>query len=226
MPVKKTTKAGSASKSETEKPVKKAAGAKPSKPAKAPEKTNKPAKPEKPAKPAKSSKSRSASRSVKPSAVLNNSPQRQVSGYDEKLTNNGPIPVAELRKLKTGLTKKDLEYYKKMLLEKRAELLGDVGSLEEETREHSAGNSSSMPDHMADAGTDSFEHEATLSLMEKERKLLAEIDGALLRIKEGIYGICLETGQPIGRERLEFKPWARYCIAVARELEKKGLINN
>jgi DnaK suppressor protein len=220
MPVKKTSKASTSAKSESEKSVKKSVSTKTS--VKTPKAEGKPAKVAKEGKPSK----KSAGKTVKPHLVLNNDPKRQMSGYDEILTNNGPIPVAELRKIKTGLTKKEIDGFKKDLLERRAELLGDVSSLEAETKDHSSGSNSSMPDDMADAGNDSFEHEATLGLMEKERKLLHEIEGALIRIDEGIYGVCLETGKPIGKLRLEYKPWARYCIEVARELEKKGLINN
>jgi DnaK suppressor protein len=221
MPVKKTSKSVTSAKSESDKGVKKSAGVKSSaKSAKgADDKSVKPAKP-------KTTRKSGAGKSVKPHLVLNNDPKRQVSGYDEILTNNGPIPVAELRKAKTGLTKKEIDLFKKDLLQRRAELLGDVSSLEAETKDHSSGNNSNMADDMADAGNDSFEHESTLGLMEKERKLFKEIEAALVRIDEGIYGVCLETGKPIGKIRLEFKPWARYCIEVARELEKKGLINN
>ncbi len=58
--------------------------------------------------------------------------------------------------------------------------------------------------------------------MESERILLHEIEEALLRINRGIFGVCLEVGQPIGKPRLDAKPWAKYCITVAREMERRG----
>ena len=80
-----------------------------------------------------------------------------------------------------------------------------------------------MPIHMADLGTDNYEQEFALGLMDSERKLLREIDDALQRIEEGTYGICEATGEPIATNRLKAKPWARYCVEYARKLEQ-GLV--
>ena len=135
-----------------------------------------------------------------------------------------PPTVQQLRKVKTGLTKRDLETFHRLLLAKRAEILGDVESMETDARgKNAGGNLSNMPVHMADVGSDNYEQEFTLGLVESERKLLREIDDSLQRIKDGIYGVCLERGIPIARPRLEAKPWAKYCIEVARERERRGL---
>jgi len=131
-------------------------------------------------------------------------------------------PTSEqLRKVKTGLSKRDIDGFRKMLMEKRAELLGDVASLEFDSRNES-GNLSNMPLHMADVGSDNYEQEFTLGLVESERKLLREIDEALLRINDGTYGVCLKTAKPIGHARLEAKPWAKFSIEVVREMERLG----
>ncbi|HEX7008346.1 MAG TPA: TraR/DksA C4-type zinc finger protein [Phycisphaeraceae bacterium] len=137
-----------------------------------------------------------------------------VHGNGEELT------LEQLRKVKTGLTKKDLKRFEQMLLQKRAELVGDVESLQVDAR---SGGGSISYEHMADTGTDSYEQEFKLGLAESERKLLREIDEALDRLAKGIYGVCVESGKPIGKPRLEIKPWAKYCIEVAREREKRGL---
>ena len=75
---------------------------------------------------------------------------------------------------------------------------------------------------MADIGTDNFQQEFTLGLVESERKLLGEINAALIRIQKGTYGVCEESGKPIGKARLDVTPWARYCIEVARDMERRG----
>jgi len=80
-----------------------------------------------------------------------------------------------------------------------------------------------MPTHPADVGSDTFEHEFSLGLLESERALLSEIDQALERIDKGAYGICLGTGKPIDLARLKARPWAKYCIEYARLIEK-GLV--
>ena len=131
------------------------------------------------------------------------------------------ISEEELRKVKTGLTKRDLDHYRKLLREKRSEILGDVESLKTDALDNAAGgNLSNMPLHMADVGSDSYEQEFTLGLMESERKLLNEIHEALKRIDKGVFGVCLTRGTPINRARLDIKPWASHCIEVERELER------
>jgi len=88
------------------------------------------------------------------------------------------------------------------------------------TRDDASGNLSSMPIHMADIGTDNYEQEFTLGLIEGDRKLLREIDLALSKLDAGTYGICEVTGLQISRARLDAKPEARYCIEYARKIEQ------
>jgi DnaK suppressor protein len=127
----------------------------------------------------------------------------------------------------TNLTAKDIAYFRQLLLEKRGEIIGDVSSMENEalkkSRLDAAGDLSSMPIHMADIGTDNYEQEFALGLLDSERKLLHEINDALIRIDDGIYGVCEGTGEPIPYARLEASPWARYCVAYARLIEQ-GLV--
>jgi DnaK suppressor protein len=127
----------------------------------------------------------------------------------------------------TQLTAEDLVHFRHLLLEKRAEIIGDVSSMENDalkkSRLDAAGDLSSMPIHMADIGTDNYEQEFALGLLDSERKLLREINDALQRIEDGTYGICEGTGEPIPRARLEASPWARYSVAYASLIEK-GLV--
>ena len=113
------------------------------------------------------------------------------------------------------MTAEDLEQFRRLLLDKRAEILGDVATLHTEAlakdRREATGDLSSMPIHMADLGTDNYELEFTLGLIEGERVILREIDDALERIKQGTYGVCQATGKPIGKSRLRAKPWAKFC---------------
>ncbi|MHC4475781.1 MAG: TraR/DksA family transcriptional regulator [Planctomycetota bacterium] len=125
---------------------------------------------------------------------------------------------------KSRLTSAEIAQFRTLLLSKRAEILGDVTSMEDETLRRERSDLSNAPFHMADAGTDSFEVENTLGLMDSERKLLVEIDGALGRIDNGTYGICEVGAEPIPKGRLKAIPWARYCIACASLLER-GLVS-
>jgi len=127
-----------------------------------------------------------------------------------------------------ALTAEEIQHFRELLLKKWAEIIGDVSSIENEalkkSRIDAAGDLSSMPIHMADMGTDNFEQEFALGLMDSDRKILAEISDALGRIDEGSYGICEGTGKPIPRARLEANPWARYCIKYATMVEQ-GLVS-
>ena len=80
-----------------------------------------------------------------------------------------------------------------------------------------------MPIHMADLGSDNWEQELNLGLLASEQETVREIDGALARIQEGTYGVCVATGRPIGVSRLRAKPWAKYCIEYARAREEGRL---
>lgn len=123
------------------------------------------------------------------------------------------------KKITTGLSEKELEKYRALLLEKWREIVGDV-TLMEENMFQGGGELSSMPVHMADVGSDSFEQEFGLDLVAEEKKILAEIQLALKRIDSGDFGICEGLGTLIEKKRLEAIPWTRYSLEYAQLLEK------
>jgi len=123
------------------------------------------------------------------------------------------------KKTTPGLSEKELEKYRALLIEKWHEIVGDVTSMEENLFQ-GGGELSSMPVHMADVGTDSFEQEFGLDLVAEEKKTLVEIQQALKRIDSGEFGICEGLGIPIEKKRLEAIPWTRYSLEYAQMLEK------
>jgi RNA polymerase-binding protein DksA len=144
-----------------------------------------------------------------------------------KQFNNPPPPLAPVptngkpKKNQAGLSSKELEHFRELLLDKRRELVGDMSHMEREALRSASGtNLSNLPMHMADMGTDNYEQEFTLGLVEKERVLLREINQALAKIQDGTYGICEGTGKPINKIRLEAQPWARFSIEYARQMER------
>ncbi len=153
--------------------------------------------------------------------------ERQKKGLVQKHKKITREKVSSTRKKVRRLSASELKHFQQMLLEKRRELLVNVFHIKDEALKQShmdaTGDLSSMPIHMADLGSDNFEQEFALGLMDSERKLLREIDEALERIEDKTYGICLGTGQPIRKERLEAQPWAKYSVEYARQLEK-GLV--
>ncbi len=122
---------------------------------------------------------------------------------------------------KNRLSKKELEKYREILLVKRAELVGDISNIEDEALRQNSGSLSSLPQHMAEQGSDTFEQSISLDLAQVDRNLIREIDEALQRIEAGTYGICLRTGQRISAERLAEIPWAKYSIEAQRDLERR-----
>jgi DnaK suppressor protein len=132
--------------------------------------------------------------------------------------------AARAGKIKTPLNRKELKEFRKLLMAKRRSLLGDMSGMEGQTigrkMQESAGDLSNMPTHLADIGSDNYEQEFTLGLLASERTLLNEIDAALARIDNGIYGVCLGTAEPIPQPRLRARPWCKYGIEYKKRIEK------
>jgi DnaK suppressor protein len=124
------------------------------------------------------------------------------------------------------MKKAELTAYKEQLLALRARLRGDVHHLAEsvlkKSRTEANGDLSSMPIHMADIGSDNFEQEFTLSLMENDGATLERIEAALVRIEEGSYGDCEECGVKIPKTRLSAIPYATQCVKCAAEQERNN----
>ncbi len=114
--------------------------------------------------------------------------------------------------------------YYKLLIELRNHVTGQLDQHTEETLKRSSkedsGDLSSYGQHMADAGTDTFDRDFALSLVSNEQEALSEIEAAIQRIKQGTYGICEVTQQPIAKERLLAVPFTRYSAEAQKELER------
>jgi RNA polymerase-binding transcription factor DksA len=117
------------------------------------------------------------------------------------------------------LTPREVEDFQQRLLGKRRELIDDVRGLRSEAANGIESGSNSMPIHMADRGSDTWEQGLTFRLTETQETVLREIDVALQRMRDGVYGICEATGKRISETRLRAVPWTRYCIEYARKLE-------
>ena len=119
---------------------------------------------------------------------------------------------------------KQIQRYRKLLLEKRKELLGQMNSIRESemqnTPKEATGDHSAYSFHMADQGTDTMEREKNFFYAQRDGRLLYHIDMALERIENGTYGACQSCGKPINRDRLEAVPHARLCIACKSQEEK------
>jgi RNA polymerase-binding transcription factor DksA len=114
--------------------------------------------------------------------------------------------------------------YHKLLIDLRKHLTEGIERHSEETLKRSvkddSGDLSSYGQHMADAGTDTFDRDFALSLVSNEQEALSEIEAAIKRIRDGTYGICEITAKPISKERLLAVPFARNSAEAQKQIER------
>jgi len=123
-----------------------------------------------------------------------------------------------------AFTPDDLGNFRRLLLERRVELLQELDDFKNGDASHTikeaSGENSSYAFHMADLGTDTNEREKAYYFATREGRLLASIDQALERVESGGYGYCQNCGNPITQERLEAVPHAVLCITCKANEEK------
>ncbi|HEX3727675.1 MAG TPA: TraR/DksA family transcriptional regulator [Pirellulales bacterium] len=122
------------------------------------------------------------------------------------------------------MKKAEVKVFKEQLLALRARLRGDVTAMADaalkKTRSEANGDLSSMPIHMADIGSDNYEQEFTLSLMQTDEVTLESIEAAIEKIEDNVFGLCEECTNPISKARLNAIPYTPLCIKCAQKLER------
>ena len=123
------------------------------------------------------------------------------------------------------MTSAELATCRRKLLAAQERLAGDVSYLADEALqagEAAGGNLSHVPIHLADLGTDSFERDMAMSLLENKEGTLEEIAAALGRIGQGTFGRCEGCRKTIPKARLHALPYARYCVQCAENSSQAG----
>lgn len=114
------------------------------------------------------------------------------------------------------MSKKDLDYFRDLLNEKKEKLLQELGYLEEHSMrvspKDSAGDLSVASYHLADQASESADTEQAFRLASREGKYLNHLEDALLKVEAGTYGICTSCKELIPKARLEAVPTAKMCI--------------
>ncbi len=105
------------------------------------------------------------------------------------------------------------EVFRQMLRERR------VAMLREARIESGGGDVAAVPDDLDIAAAET-DREIHLRLQDRDRRLLHQIDEALLRIEEGTFGECVACGVEIDERRLMARPMATHCIDCKTEIEK------
>jgi len=142
--------------------------------------------------------------------------------------------AAAIKKIK-GYSKKELDQFKVIILEKRDEILEQLQNLREQMLDPTTGEyineKSPYSLHMAEQGTDAMEREKTFLYAQRENKFLGYLEDSLKRIENGTYGICVEcieepqhlcpTCPLIPKARLEAVPHSQLCLPMKQKQEKK-----
>jgi RNA polymerase-binding transcription factor DksA len=115
------------------------------------------------------------------------------------------------------LSAKELETFRQVLLLLKAEISGDIDTLE--TDALASDGSRASVDNPADVGSDSFAQEFSLGLLARDEATLGEVIEALGRLEKGEFGRCEVCGNLIQKGRLQAVPYARNCVRCQRELE-------
>ena len=145
-------------------------------------------------------------------------PKKPTKSPQAKLQPAKPSPAPE--RPKNGMNRKEAAPFAAMMKAKQRILRGDISHMETEAmqrgkQEHAAQDISSF----ADLGTDNFEQEFTIGLIENEEDALREIELAIERIQEGTFGVCETCTKRVSKERLRVVPYTRHCIECQRKEE-------
>ena len=95
--------------------------------------------------------------------------------------------------------------------------------LHDETESENLSELSGLDQHQADTGTETFEREKDLSILEQIEAELADVEHALKRLDDGTYGTCEVDGKPIPEERLEAMPATRFCLEHQVQAEREAM---
>ncbi len=129
-----------------------------------------------------------------------------------------PRPVKKSRSPKSVFMPSVVREFKHELIHKRAFILGSLSRMEDGALR--AGGQDQSVDNMADYGTDNYEQDFTLGLMENVESVIQAIDWALERIEKKVFGICDECGCAIPKARIKAIPYARYCVNCQSKMEE------
>ncbi|MFB3908729.1 MAG: TraR/DksA family transcriptional regulator [Candidatus Eisenbacteria bacterium] len=105
-------------------------------------------------------------------------------------------------------------------LGQRGRLLGQMKKSATERSQAYLEEGGAFASHMAEAATEEADRESDYLMVDAQGRLLNEIEEAIRRIDEGIYGLCEWCGKPIAERRLEVLPYARFCLKCQEKAEK------
>lgn len=115
------------------------------------------------------------------------------------------------------LTKAKLNRYRKVLLKILEELGHKVEFIEDTVLR---GDNDTSPDESDEFGSDSYQRDMQINLIENESEILREVQEALERVEEGTYGVCEVCDKLIPERRLEVLPYAKHCVTCQQAMDE------
>ena len=109
------------------------------------------------------------------------------------------------------MTNGDLRRYGRILREREAELVARLRKRDEITIEKEADE--------LDEGQLARSRDMAIQNLDRDARQLREVQGALHKISEGVYGVCEHCGEEIGTKRLTALPWTRLCIQCQEKMD-------
>ncbi len=107
------------------------------------------------------------------------------------------------------------EVLRQRLEDQRARLMEEIKQFR-----ISGGDNLGYGNHQADDASDAFEQAKELSLLQNSERVLAQVEAALVRFEQGIYGICERCGEQIDPARLKALPYASLCMDCQQHTEQ------
>jgi len=120
------------------------------------------------------------------------------------------------------MKKRDMQKFKKLLMVESDHLMKGIRTIGEDALKSASTESVSDMTSFAEAGTDNNERETSLRLAGSESEMLQGVSDAILRIKDGSYGQCIDCEQDIPVKRLEVFPAAKRCVECKSKFEREG----
>ena len=141
-----------------------------------------------------------------------------------KVTPKGPVKISKTyvpKDTEKYMCEKHKVYFRMRLTEWKKELI----RANNETLYNGSMDDNNISADIVDQASSYIDKNVEMKAINRQIKLISEIDKALTRIREETYGYCLDTAEPIGLKRLMARPVAKYTIAAQEKHEKNEKVH-
>ena len=141
-----------------------------------------------------------------------------------KIASKGPVKISKTyipKDTEKYMCEKHKVYFRMRLTEWKKELL----KANNEALYNGSMDDNNISADIVDQASSYIDKNVEMKAINRQIKLISEIDKALMRIREETYGFCLDTAEPIGLKRLMARPVAKYTIAAQEKHEKEEKVH-